>query len=312
MEYAWKPKAWLSIFYGVIIQPFTFLYVNRARLFAVYLLLAFCTILFDIKLQAISDQQAWYHGIYFSWLFWIACPLHAYIICRTYNKEQKRQWYANWWTALICYTVFFISLALTRAFIVEPYSVPAASMSPTLNPTEQLVVYKWGYGNYRYLGLQLAKTAPSKKLSRGDIVVFQYPENPEIDYVKRVIGLPGDTIVYRDKTIFVKPACDDAPDNCENFIQVEREFKFADSDAGVTHEYYQEFMDDTSYDIKLNITRKDFIDRYFRQIGTQADEWRVPEQHYFVLGDNRDNSRDSRYWGFVPEANVIGTVVYVW
>ena len=312
LEDSWKPKAWLSIFYGLVIQPFTFLYVNKAKLFWFYLILIIFVTLIDTKLQAIDDTESWHHNIYFTWLFLIICPIHAYLICRGYDKGQRKKWYAGWLATLVCFVMFFAFLSLVRAFIYEPFSIPARSMSPTLNPGDQVIVSKSGFGNYRYFGLQIVKKAPSKTLKRGNVVVFQYPQNPQIDFVKRVIGLPGDTVIYRDKSIFIKPSCMDESANCPGFTEVAKEYKFTDSGAGSEHEYYKESLDNDSYVIKLNNNQKDLSERYFYQVGTQTDEWLVPDKHYFVLGDNRDNSLDSRYWGFVPESNIIGKIAYVW
>lgn len=142
--------------------------------------------------------------------------------------------------------------------------------------------------------------------------MFQYPQNPQIDFVKRVIGLPGDTVIYRNKSIFIRPSCVDESANCPGFTEVMKEYKVTDSEAGSEHEYYNEALDTDTYDIKLNSSQQDLFEHYFYQVGTQPGEWLVPDKHYFVLGDNRDNSLDSRYWGFVPESNIIGKIAYAW
>lgn len=185
-------------------------------------------------------------------------------------------------------------------------------MSPTLNPGEHVVVSKSGFGNYRFIGIDIAKSAPSITPARGDVIVFQYPQNPSIDYIKRVIGLPGDTVVYRNKRIFIQPACLEESTDCPDIIEVEKTYTSTQNENGFEIEYYREFLGPVTYDIKLNTSRNDLVDRYFYQIDTQSDEWVVPDKHYFVLGDNRDNSLDSRYWGFVPESNIIGKVVMKW
>lgn len=310
MEHVWKPKSWVTVLYGVLIQPFAFLYVNKSKLFWFYLITAISVVLLDIKLHSNADEALWYQSVYFSWLFVVICPIHAYIISKKYNREQVRHWYASWWATLLCFLLCFSFVFLVRTFLYEPFSIPAKSMSPTLNPGDQVVVSKMGYGNYRYLGMQVRRTVPTRKLKRGEIVVFQFPGNPNVDFVKRVVGLSGDKVIYRNKTVYIQLYCEDASVGC---LPAQEVLKQPTEKKDVPeHTYYWESLDDISYEIMLKNNKADLVSHYFDQEGTRLDEWLVPEGHYFVLGDNRDNSLDSRYWGFVPENNIIGKVVYIW
>lgn len=309
MDKQWKPKGWLAIVFGFILQPFTFLYVNRQSLFWGYLILAMCLGLIDMKLHINPPDNAWYKDIYITWVLFIIYPIHSFIISKNYDVSQKRAWYASWWGAASCFLLVFSLVITLRAFYFEPFSIPAGSMSPTLNPGDQLIVTKNGFGNYRYLGIQILKTEPTEKPSRGDIIVFQYPKNPQIDYVKRVIGLPGDKIIYQNKNIYIKEFCTKSESECPSYVAVEK-LKMDEAQNDIS--LYEENIGDQSYSILIDPKVGDRKNYYYSQVGTARDEWLVPDGHYFVLGDNRDNSLDSRFWGFVPEGNIIGKSFYVW
>jgi len=309
LDKQWKPKGWLAIIIGLILQPFVFLYVNKQKLFWSYIILAIGFMLIDNELQANPPEDAWYKDIYLLWLLFFAYPIHAFMIAKNYDVNQVRSWYASWWATSSCFISVFLLLLSLRAFYVEPFSIPAGSMSPTLNPGDQLLVTKNGFGNYRYLGVQLLKTEPTVKPERGEIIVFQFPQNPQIDYVKRVIGLPGDKIIYRNKTIFIKEACSKPEDECPSYIAIKKsEKESSESELSL----YEEKVGDKSYSVLIEPNVGDRTSYYYSQVGTGIDEWLVPDGHYFVLGDNRDNSLDSRFWGFVPEGNIIGKSFYVW
>ncbi len=309
MDKQWKPKGWLAILFGLILQPFTFLYVNKQKLFWGYLLLAIGLGLIDVKLHINPPEDAWYKDIYINWVLFIIYPIHSFIITKNYDVSQTRAWYASWWGAASCFLLVFSSIIVLRTFYFEPFSIPAGSMSPTLNPGDQLIVTKNGFGNYRYLGIQLLKTEPIEKPNRGDIIVFQYPQNPQIDYVKRVIGLPGDKIIYRNKSIYIKEACSKPEGECPSYVAIEKsETEGAQNNLSL----YEESIGEHIYSILIDPKAGDRANYYFSQVGTGRDEWLVPDGHYFVLGDNRDNSLDSRFWGFVPEGNIIGKSFYVW
>lgn len=309
MDKQWKPKGGVAILSGIILQPFTFLYVNRQSLFWGYLILAMGLGLLDVKLHANPPEDAWYKDVYLLWLLFIAYPTHAFIIAKNYDVNQARSWYASWWATSSCFLLVFSLVIVLRAFYFEPFSIPAGSMSPALNPGDQLIVTKNGFGNYRYLGVQLLKTEPTDKPERGDIIVFQYPQNPQIDYVKRVIGLPGDKIIYRNKSIYIKESCTKPEGACPSYVAVEKsEIEGAQNNFTL----YEENIGEQIYSVLIDPKVGDRTNYYFSQVGTDRDEWLVPDGHYFVLGDNRDNSLDSRFWGFVPEGNIIGKSFYIW
>ncbi|XOV78454.1 MAG: signal peptidase I [Aestuariibacter sp.] len=199
-----------------------------------------------------------------------------------------------------------------RSFLYEPFQIPSGSMMPTLLVGDFILVEKFTYG----LKDPVARNkfyefgAPE----RGDVVVFKYPENTNIDYIKRVIGLPGDTIVYRNKRIYIKPACEDASE-CPPATPVELNFEnhgeFLQQLMPLDR-FTETFPEGHSHQILRNPALLPNEASYYRQRDTRGDEWVVPEGHYFVLGDNRDNSRDSRFWGFVSDENLVGKAVAIW
>ncbi len=197
-----------------------------------------------------------------------------------------------------------------RSFIYEPFQIPSGSMMPTLLVGDFILVEKFAYGLKEPVGN--TRIIPTGTPERGDVVVFKYPEDTRIDYIKRVIGLPGDRIVYQDKQLFIKPACDG--DACPDFAPVALEYKQSGefTQMGIPLEHYRERLTDEPHDILRNPLLPDRVSMYYRQPDTARNEWVVPEGHYFAMGDNRDNSTDSRFWGFVPEENLVGKAVAIW
>lgn len=184
------------------------------------------------------------------------------------------------------FPVVLIVLIL-RGFIAEPFRIPSGSMLPSLEIGDFILVSKFSYGirlpvaNKKVIGLG--------EPERGDVIVFRYPEDPSIDYIKRVIGVPGDKIAYYNKVLHVN----DEPVNLGE-TSVYR--------AGYDHVVRQmENLTGVEHEILVNqmYPAVDFVIT-------------VPENQYFVMGDNRDNSRDSRVWGFVPDENLVGRAVVVW
>jgi signal peptidase I len=197
-----------------------------------------------------------------------------------------------------------------RSFLYEPFQIPSGSMMPTLLVGDFILVEKFTYGlKDPVMRNQFVDIGEPE---RGDVVVFKFPPDPRLDYIKRVVGLPGDTVIYRNKQLQVKPACDTAA-NCLPFQTIDLKFESRGEayQQFAPLEKYTEQLGDVSHQIYRTQGRAS-TSRYHSQPGTQADEWIVPEGHYFVFGDNRDNSEDGRYWGFVPEENLVGKAIAIW
>jgi signal peptidase I len=189
---------------------------------------------------------------------------------------------------------------LFRSFLAEPFKIPSGSMMPTLLVGDFILVNKFAYGlRLPVLGTKILAIGEPQ---RGDVFVFRYP-NPEhdprkegLDYIKRVIGLPGDEITYRNKTLYVNgkevPQTDVGP--------------FAGSGTEARRMAGAEIHEEMLPEVQHQILESSML------LPGREGSWRVPAGHYFAMGDNRDNSEDSRYWGFVPEQNVIGKAFVIW
>lgn len=213
-----------------------------------------------------------------------------------------------------CASLFFIVLFvfLFRAFIIEPFRIPSGSMLPTLQSGDFIAVTKWSYGIRNPLTNDVLFRTGAPK--RGDVVVFKYPEDTSVDYIKRVVGMPGDIVIYHDKQLYLIPA--GSPEGTEPAL-ISRSSKgsFIDESSSFAKEHFDVFeeqLGDVNHRIMINPNAPGFEQNFFRQRGAPLAAWKVPDDCYFVMGDNRDNSADSRYWGFVPYDNLIGKTVGVW
>jgi len=177
---------------------------------------------------------------------------------------------------------------LIRSFVIEPYKIPSGSMIPTLMIGDFILVDKNIYG-YK-LPLTNITLIDNENPIRGDVVVFKYPENKKINYIKRVVGIPGDTIIYKNKKLFINDQENILKKINHNFNPIE----IADGTVFLEENGNKEYL-------ILNQTSPSLNFRYT-----------VPPDTYFVLGDNRDNSNDSRYWGPVPKENLVGKAFYIW
>ncbi len=183
----------------------------------------------------------------------------------------------------------FLIVLLLRSFLVEPFRIPSGSLEPTLKVGDFVAVNKFAYG--LHLPVLETRILPIKNPKTGDIVVFRWPPGPSFDYIKRVVGVPGDVIAYHNKQLTI---------NGKLIPQTFIEYT-VDESSGKAVAKYQENLNGVIHNIYIN--PKD------RPIDFDVT---VPKGHYFMLGDNRDDSADSRFWGFLPEENLRGRAFLVW
>ncbi len=225
----------------------------------------------------------------------------------TREAQQKllmQPWWLDWTAGLfpVIVTVF-----LLRSFLFEPFKIPSGSMIPTLHIGDLILVNKFHYG----IRLPVANTkiTEGQPVQRGDVMVFRYPPKPSVDYIKRVVGIPGDEVAYLNKKLTV------------NGQPVAREVlpDFFDDSTMRYFRHEREQLPGKTHQIIIDNERpafipgaEDFPGREHCRYSVEGVVCKVPAGHYFMMGDNRDNSLDSRYWGFVPDQNIVGKAFFVW
>jgi signal peptidase I len=215
-------------------------------------------------------------------------------------------WWLDWTAGLF---PVIIVVFLLRSFLFEPFKIPSGSMIPTLLINDLILVNKFHYGVR--LPVVNLKVMDNNSPQRGDVMVFRYPPKPSLDYIKRVVGVPGDEVAYLNKklTINGKPLSKTAlPD-------------FFDEDSLRYSKQFEETTDAKKYRLLNDDERRsgiderevmDFPNKENCRYSSEGVVCKVPAGHYFMMGDNRDNSLDSRYWGFVPDQNIVGKAFFVW
>jgi len=202
------------------------------------------------------------------------------------SSTSKPIW-REWIESLIVIAIIAIVI---RSFIVAPFKIPSSSMVPTLEVGDYLFVTRYDYGfRIPFTDIQIAP----KAAHRGDVVVFDYPEDRSKDYIKRIVGLPGDEIRYEENKLYVNgkemPLIEKGP----------RAYFLGDGSVDMSTVF-----EESLFEVNHSVLRKDFSIR--------DGQWKVPTGRYMVLGDNRNNSRDSRFWGFVPQGYLVGKAAIVW
>lgn len=272
------PNKWFSVFLGFLLPPLAFVYLARFNWAIIYFLLLIIAAASDFYL----NTETGYSGL--SILLAIVCCVHAFRTSKKITFTNGRKWYSHWWGALSIPVLFISAIFLFRCFLYEPFRIPSKSMHPTLQIGNHIVVSKFAYGRYGSFGTTIYEAALEnrRKPERGEIFVFQAPHQ-KVTFVKRIIGLPNDRIVFSNKQLFINGQAINTRQ--QNGVEMYEE------NIG-KHTYTVQYSNDNGFHRSHEIT--------------------VPENAYFVMGDNRDNSADSRAWGMVPAKNIIGKVVVVW
>ncbi|PLC53822.1 signal peptidase I [Pollutimonas nitritireducens] len=221
-----------------------------------------------------------------------------------YDKANRAPWWVEYCVSFFPVILFVFAL---RAFVVEPFRIPSGSMLPTLQDGDLILVNKFQYGIR--LPVIDKKVVDIGSPERGDVMVFRYPVDPGVDYIKRVVGLPGDIVQYHNKVLSING----------KEVPLERDGDFFEPDRSSYVGRYTEQLGPVAHKILLNkqagqdyMAISDYPYRENCEYFGSGVRCTVPAGHYFMMGDNRDNSLDSRYWGFVPDKYIVGRAFLIW
>ena len=220
------------------------------------------------------------------------------------SQLLQQPWWLDWTAGL--FPVILV-VFLLRSFLFEPFKIPSGSMIPTLLVGDLILVNKFHYGvRLPVINTKLTDGTPPQ---RGDVMVFRYPPKPSLDYIKRVVGLPGDEVAYLNKRLTING----------KVIATSVVPEFLDEDSMRYIKQFEEKLGDKPHRLLNEDERpafvpgaEDFPNKDNCRYSVEGVVCKVPPGHYFMMGDNRDNSLDSRYWGFVPDKNIVGRAVFVW
>ena len=220
------------------------------------------------------------------------------------QRILAQPWWLDWTAGLF---PVIIGVFILRSFLFEPFKIPSGSMIPTLWVGDLILVNKFHYGlRLPVLNTRITSGTPPQ---RGDVMVFRYPPKPSLDYIKRVIGVPGDEVAYLNKRLTINGQ--PLPTNAMP--------EFFDEDTMRYFPQFEETIGTHTHRLLNDPARPAFIpgaDEFeFKancRYSIEGVVCKVPEGHYFMMGDNRDNSLDSRYWGFVPDKNIVGKAFFIW
>lgn len=297
------PSKLIAILICVVSPPLAMLYLAKTVWAWVYLVLALAISVGGIFL--ISEGIV---TLCLQLLFVICASLHVLNLIGKHVESCVRPRYSRWYGLLGVWFGIFSLFFLVRSFVVEPYRVPSKSMMPTLFPGAILIVEKWGYGNYGAYGYHLTRRTISSPLARGDIIAYEFPKDRAQSYVHRLIALPGDVVEYRNRVLSVN-GLSAGRRQLAGYVDAESlEVRQAFVETLYGREYQIHYGEhDTNRSLSLGYFPLNGLCEFF----SDGFKCQVPDGHYFVLGDNRDNSHDSRIWGFLPSSHIVGKVIHV-
>jgi signal peptidase I len=225
-------------------------------------------------------------------------------VAQARQRILMQPWWLDWTAGLF---PVILAVFVLRSFLFEPFKIPSGSMIPTLLVGDLILVNKFTYGiRLPVVNIKLTEGTPPH---RGDVMVFRYPPKPSLDYIKRVVGVPGDEVAYLNKKLTINgqpvskvPVAD-----------------FFDEDSMAYFKQFEEVLGGKRHRILNDDSRPAFIpgvenfpNKQNCRYSVEGVVCKVPPGQYFMMGDNRDNSLDSRYWGFVPDRNIVGRAFFVW
>jgi signal peptidase I len=230
------------------------------------------------------------------------------------ERLYMQPWWLDWTAGL--FPVIAVVFVL-RSFLFEPFKIPSGSMIPTLLVGDLILVNKFHYGVR--LPVLNTKLTEGNAVQRGDVMVFRYPPKPSLDYIKRVVGVPGDEVAYLNKqlTINGQPVSKTAlpeffeEDSMRYIPQFEEQLPLGTKSSEMTGVRTHKLLNDKDRPAFIP-GADDFAFKDNCRYTVEGVTCTVPKGHYFMMGDNRDNSLDSRYWGFVPDQNIVGKAFFVW
>lgn len=301
----WKPNKWIATAIGLFFGPLAAVYAGAPMVAAFMLLglLALVACLFFFAGAAFNSSS-----LLLRLVFGLGSMALGYFLAVHAKEKAVRPRYTRWYGLTGIFALTVLAATTFRVFLYEPFRFPTSSMAPTAKVGTHLIVQKWGFGHFSTYGITLARRAPAARVKRGDIIVFDFPMEPGDAFVKRVVGLPGDTIVYRDREVFVNG----------HGTRGRQQDDYLMED---TLQYFLRFEEKLDDQVHYILVRTDgprqlpspqpFAHMEKCSFNPAEIKCEVPANNYFVLGDNRDNSVDSRMWGFVPSTAVIGKVVHI-
>lgn len=293
-------KRWIAALLGFLVPPVGMLYVVRPLRAAVYLAIAILLMPAGVLLgaQGIASAEL---VIGFGGIAWrVVGGVDAFRLARAW-KGSILPWYSRAPALAGFFVAGLLAIGSFRAFLYEPFRIPSGSMQPTLRVGDQILVKKYLYGwNVPFTGRRFARFAGPQ---RGDVAVFRFPPDPTLHYVMRVVGLPGETVVYANKRLRIDGRELLVTQDGEEPPLVRYREQLGDVNHGILH--------DPSGPAGVT-SPQDFEGRDGCRFDDAGFACKVPAQRYFVMGDNRDNTHDSRYWGFVPADNFVGPAFLIW